>query len=248
MLNNSFSTQSFSHNSFFRRANLLAKALFYGADWGWNPTHTTSAITAAECFINQKNTFPNIESKLAKDPEASKIFTSVEFVEDMSKSWNLDELLQKYPVGTLGNEYVLFMKNLGFEPLTMNFSTNIPVTIRNIIGLGIRNHDIIHLLLGLYEVKRDKNNNTKYNITDYHEWVFLRWTEGQVHDKSEKLIISFLLFPSMVKAFCSFRLSEYKQAMAQGQLLASSSKDLNLMWLKPYFNLPIAEVKQLLVY
>ena len=124
----------------------------------------------------------------------------------------------------------------------MNFSENIPEQIRSILSLGIRNHDVIHLLFGLYEVKTDG----KLNISDYHEWLFLSWTASMVKDSGDRVIVDFLLFPSRIKAFFSFNLTRYNQAMAIGRELAKTSADLNLIWLKPYFGKPIEEVRQLL--
>ena len=141
-------SQPINQNNIFTRISLIFKALWFGIDWAWNPTYTNSALKAVESFMNQKNSYPNLQVMLDSNPEQKIVFSSPQFIEDMSKNWDFDQLQKKYPQGSLGYEYVGFMNQLGFKPLNMNFSDNIPINISSILKLGIRNHDIIHLLLG----------------------------------------------------------------------------------------------------
>lgn len=232
--------QPINKNSIFTRIKLIFKAFWFGIDWAWNPTHTYSAIIAVESFINQKNNYPNLQIMLDTNPKMSKTFSSLEFIEDMSKNWNFSKLRVEYSEGSLAVEYVKFMERLNFEPLDMNFSLNIPQEIQSILKLGIRNHDIIHLLFGLYQ----SNSDGKLDITDYHEWIFLSWTASMVRDFGDRLILDFLLFPSRIKAFLTFNSNHYNEAIAIGQELAKTSADLNLTWLKPYFGESIESVRQ----
>ena len=232
--------QPINQNNIFTRISLISKALWFGVDWAWNPTHTNSALKAVEFFMNQKNSYPNLQVMLDSNPEQKIVFSSSQFIEDMSKNWNFDQLQKQYLQGSLGYEYVDFMNQLGFKPLNMNFSDNIPSSISSILKLGIRNHDIIHLLFGLYQSRDDG----KLDITDYHEWIFLSWTVNMVKDSSDRAIVNLLLFPSRIKAFLIFDYSRYNQAMRIGSQLARTSVDLNLTWLTPYFSKSIELVRQ----
>jgi hypothetical protein len=105
----------------------------------------------------------------------------------MAQDWDFDKFLEDYKPATLGYEYASFMKRLGYESLHFVLADHIPELIRNIFKMGVRNHDVVHFLLGLYD-----NDNGKLIITDYHEWVFLGLTNAQV-GKSEKIVNLFLL-------------------------------------------------------
>ena len=232
--------QPINQNNIFTRVKLILQSLFWAFDWGWNPTHTNSALKAVESFMNQKNSYPNLQAMLDSNPEQKIVFSSSQFIEDISNNWDFDQLQKEYSQGSLGYEYVDFMNQLGFKPLNMNFSDNIPSSISSILKLGIRNHDIIHLLLGLYQSRDDG----KLDITDYHEWIFLSWTVNMVKDSSDRGIVNLLLFPSRIKALLTFDYSRYNQAMRIGSQLARTSVDLNLTWLTPYFDKPIELVRQ----
>jgi ubiquinone biosynthesis protein Coq4 len=224
------------NNSIIYRIKQTSKALFYGIDWGWNPTHTQSALYSVEGFLNQKKSYPKLESSLASG--AMPYLDDPEFVEDMNNVWDLQKMESMYPIGSLGSEYVKFMQNLGYGQLNYNLADHIPPKIKNFLKIGIKNHDLIHLLLGLYE-----NNNGKYNISDYHEWVFLSWTKS-LADPKEKGLVNFLLFPTKFKSWITFQSEKYKEAMKLGEKLSKTSKDLNTMWLKPYLSKPIDQVRQ----
>jgi ubiquinone biosynthesis protein Coq4 len=216
----------------------ILKAIAYGIDWGFNPTHTQSAIRAAELYINQKTNYPQIEAQIKKNPESLNQFQSVEFEQDMECSWDLKLFQSIYPKNSLGFEYSIFMEKLGYDTLQMNLSDKIPKTIRNILNLGVRNHDLVHFLFQLY----DTDSNGKLKITDYHEWVFLFYTIGNVA-KDQKFLPSILLFPSLIKATLTGRLKSYNKAKKIGTEM-SSAENLNLMWLKPYFDMPVEQVRQ----
>jgi ubiquinone biosynthesis protein Coq4 len=224
------------NNSLFYRFKQITKALYYGIDWGWNPTHTQSALYSVEGFLNQKLAYPALENALGNG--SLSFLDDLEFVEDMNTKWDLEKMKSQYPDGTLGNEYVKFMRNLGYSQLNYNLADHIPFKIKNFLKIGIKNHDLIHLLFGLYD-----NNDGKYNITDFHEWVFLSWTQS-LADPKEKGLVNFLLLPTKLKSILTFQSSKYKEAMNLGQKLAKTSKDLNTMWLKPYLSKPIEQVRQ----
>ncbi len=216
----------------------IGKAVLYALDWGWNPTHTQSAINSAELYLSQKTKFPQIEAMLTKNPKLAEQFNSLEFEKDMSQDWDMNVFLKTYNPESLGYEYAIFIKKLGFEVLNMNISESIPAKVRNILKLGIKNHDVIYFLFHLYK----KDDQGKITINDYHEWVFLFYTLGSVSG-SQKFIPNILLFPSLVKAFFSFRFSEYFKAKKIGTIM-SSAQNLNLIWLKPYFAKKVDEVMQ----
>ncbi len=222
---------------FFARFTLITQAFFYGLDWGFNPTHTQSAIRAAEIYLNQKTEYPQINAMIAKSPELLEEYNSAEFINDMAQSWDLNSFQKTYSQDTLGHEYSVFMQKLGFKPLSMNLSDSIPTMIRNILKLGVRNHDIVHFLFGLYDT--DKDN--KLVINDYHEWIFLFYTMGAV-TKEQKVLPRLLLFPSLIKAFFTFRYSQFQKAKKIGTIM-SSAQNLNLMWLKPYFHKSVKQVR-----
>ena len=225
-------------NNLATRIFTIGKAIFYALDWGWNPTHTQSAINSAELYLSQKTKFPQIEAMLAKNPKLAEQFNSSEFEQDISHDWDLKLFLKEYNSGSLGCEYAIFINKLGFEILNMNISESIPAKVRNILKLGIKNHDVIHFLFQLYDI--DDQGNLAIN--DYHEWVFLFYALGSVSG-SQKFLPNILLFPSLIKAFFSFRLSEYFKAKKIGTTM-SSAKNLNLIWLKPYFAKTVEDVRQ----
>ena len=225
-------------NNLATRIYKIGKAIVYALDWGWNPTHTQSAINSAELYLSQKTNFPQIEAMLAKNPKLAEHFNSPKFEQDMSQDWDLNTFLEEYNPGSLGYEYAIFINKLGFEVLSMNISESIPTKVRNILKLGIKNHDVIHFLFHLY----DQDYQGNVTINDYHEWVFLFYTLGSVSG-SQKFLPNILLFPSLIKAFFSFRLSEYFKAKKIGTIM-SSAQNLNLMWLKPYFAKTVDVVRQ----
>jgi hypothetical protein len=216
----------------------ILKAISYGIDWGFNPTHTQSAIRAAEIYLNQKTKYPQIEAQIKKDPESLKQYQSTEFENDMNTNWDLKSFQSIYPQGTLAFEYSVFMEKLGYDTLQMNLSEKIPSMIRNILKLGVRNHDLVHFLFELY----DTDDDGKLKITDYHEWVFLFYTIGSVV-KDQKFLPSILLFPSLIKATLTGRLGLYNKAKKIGTEM-TTAENLNLMWLKPYFDMPVEQVRQ----
>jgi hypothetical protein len=120
----------------------------------------------------------------------------------------------------------------------MNLSEKIPSVIRNILKLGVRNHDLVHFLFELY----DTDNDGKLKITDYHEWVFLFYTIGNVA-KDQKFLPSILLFPSFIKAILTGRIESYNKAKKIGTEM-SIAENLNLIWLKPCFDKSIQQVRQ----
>jgi hypothetical protein len=80
------------------------KAIGYGIDWGFNPTHIQSTIRVAELYINQKTSYPQIEAQIKKNHESQKQFQSVEFEQDMKSSWDLKSFQSVYPKNSLGFE------------------------------------------------------------------------------------------------------------------------------------------------
>ena len=218
----------------------LCKAIFYALDWGFNPTHTKSAIQAAEIYLNNKTKYPQIEAMMNKNPEIYNQLNSPEFADDMSKPWNITTFKQTYGKGTLGYDYAIFMEQLGFEALGFNLSDTIPVNIRNILNLGVRNHDLVHFLFGLY----DADSQGNLVISDFHEWIFLFYTTGTVAS-GQKFLPNILLFPSFLKALFTGNRKRFFEARTIGAKM-SGAANLNLMWLKPYFNSPKEEVMNLL--
>jgi hypothetical protein len=216
----------------------ILKAICYGIDWGFNPTHTQSAIRAAEIYLNQKIKYPQIEAQIQKDPESLKQYQSAEFEADMNTNWDLKSFQSIYPAGSLAFEYSVFMQKLGYDTLQMNLSEKIPPVVRNILKLGVRNHDLVHFLFELY----DTDDDGMLEITDYHEWIFLYYTMGAVSER-QNIIPKMLLFPSFIKAIFTGRLGLYRKAKRIGTLM-SSAENLNLMWLKPYFDKPVQQVRQ----
>jgi ubiquinone biosynthesis protein Coq4 len=206
-------------------------------DWGINPTHTNSALVAAQSFLNAKKSYPRIMNMFEAHPEIKVELESAEFEQDMSQDWDFDKFLVDYKPGTLGYEYASFMKSLNYESLHFDLADHIPPLIKNIFKMGVRNHDVVHFLLGLYD-----NDNGKLGIRDYHEWVFLGWTNAQV-GKSERIVDLFLL-PSRIKSFITLRKSEFDQSQKLGKIMTKNSKDLNQIWLKPYFHLSVDEARK----
>jgi ubiquinone biosynthesis protein Coq4 len=223
-------------NIFIQTKNVL-NIVGHAIDWGMNPTHTKSALIAAESFLNAKKSYPRIMDMFDAHPEIKAELESPEFAQDMSQDWNFDKFLVDYKPGTLGYEYASFMKSLNYESLHFDLADHIPSLIKNIFKMGVRNHDVVHFLLGLYD-----NDNGKLGIRDYHEWVFLGWTNAQV-GKSERIVDLFLL-PSKVKSFLTFRKSEFDKSQKLGTIMAKKSKDLNQIWLKPYFDLPVDDARK----
>jgi ubiquinone biosynthesis protein Coq4 len=223
----------------FQRLKNTTKIIINTIDWGFNPTHTKSALVAAESFLNAKKSYPRIMAMFDAHPEIKAELESNEFAQDMAQDWDFDKFLEDYKPATLGYEYATFMKQLGYESLYFDLADHIPELIRNIFKMGVRNHDVVHFLLGLYD-----NDNGKLNITDYHEWVFLGWTNAQV-GKSEKIVSLFLL-PSKIKSFLTFRKSEFDQSQKLGEIMAKNSKDLNQIWLKPYFDMSVNDARKAL--
>jgi ubiquinone biosynthesis protein Coq4 len=113
----------------------LSQMAYYSTDWGFNPTHTESAIKALEIFLNSKKDYPRIKEMFERNPELKRQFESQEFVEDMSLNWDLEKLKTNYSAGTLGYEYAVFMQKLGFEPLSIKLSEHIPTLIQNLFRL-----------------------------------------------------------------------------------------------------------------
>jgi ubiquinone biosynthesis protein Coq4 len=225
--------------SFLSQIPKAFRILFYAIDWGFNPTHTNSALIAAESFLNAKKSYPRIMDMFDAHPEIKAELESEEFAKDMAQDWDFDKFLIEYKPGTLGYEYATFMKTLNYQTLHFNLGDHIPELIRNIFKMGVRNHDVVHFLLGLYD-----NNNGKLGITDFHEWVFLGWTNAQV-GKAEKIVDLFLL-PSKIKSFLTFRKSEFDKSQKLGAIMAKNSKDLNQIWLKPYFSMSVEEARKAL--
>jgi ubiquinone biosynthesis protein Coq4 len=214
----------------------LPKMVYYSADWGFNPTHTESAIKALEIFLNSKKDYPRIKEMFNKNPELKTQFESQGFVDDMSQNWDLEGLKSQYPAGTLGHEYAVFMQKLGFEPLSINLNENIPPLIQNLFRLSVRNHDLIHFLFGLYDFESEK-----LSIVDFHEWVFLVWA-NEVGSERQK-VVDLLLMPSRLKSKFSNEKRNFTLAEKIGKGLAKTSDDINLIWMKPNFGMQIQEVR-----
>ena len=220
-------------------ANLweTTKAIFFGLDWGFNPTHTQSAIRAAEIFLSGQKNHPGIDKIINESFNESNGFAWNEFQRDMDTPWDLQKFLIDYPKDSVGYEYAIFMNKLGYGTLSMNLAASVSPKVRSIIGLGVRNHDLVHFLFDLYDTDKDG----KLSINDYHEWVFLFYTLGVVGQESATLP-KILLIPSQIKAFVTFRYSEFQKAKKIGNTL-SSAQNLNLMWLKPYFHKSVEQVR-----
>jgi ubiquinone biosynthesis protein Coq4 len=214
----------------------LSQMAYYSTDWGFNPTHTESAIKALEIFLNSKKDYPRIKEMFERNPELKRQFESQEFVEDMSLNWDLEKLKTNYSAGTLGYEYAVFMQKLGFEPLSIKLSEHIPTLIQNLFRLSVRNHDLIHFLFGLYDI-----NNEELSIVDFHEWIFLVWA-NEVGAERQK-VVDLLLLPSRFKSQFSRDKRDFKLAEKIGKELAKTSHDINLIWMKPNFGLQIQEVR-----
>ncbi len=131
------------------RASQLTKSFVYAADWSFNPTHTDSALIAVESFVNQKTRFPKLEESLRVNPGASSFLDDPEFAKDMESDWVLSDFKNKYDIGSLGYEYAVFMQKLGYKQLQFNLANHISPKIQNYIKMGLKNHDLIHLLFGL---------------------------------------------------------------------------------------------------
>ena len=156
----------------------------------------------------------------------------------MQKDWNIQEFKIKYLPGTLGYEYALFMENLGFSPLEFNLAKHIPDKMQNFIKLGVKNYDLVHLLFGLYDIKKGS-----YKIIVFHEWIFIHWEISHANSK-ENGLLKLLTFPLKFIAFITFKNCDYSQAQKLGQQLAQNSADLNTIFLNPYFDMNIDDVRQ----
>jgi ubiquinone biosynthesis protein Coq4 len=215
------------------------KAIFYGLDWGFNPTKTQSAIRAAEIFLSNQKDHSTIQKLIDNNFKESDTFAWDEFQRDMTNDWDLELFLQEYPQDSLGYEFAVFMKNLGYKTLKLNLSDNVPVEVRSVIDLSVRNHDVIHLLFGLYNTSSDG----KLSIDDYHEWIFLFYTLLTIPSSKSTVLINFLLFPSQIKAFFTFRYSDFQKARKIGAAM-SVAQNVNQTWLKPYLAQPIEQVRK----
>jgi ubiquinone biosynthesis protein Coq4 len=71
----------------------------------------------------------------------------------------------------------------------------------------------------------------------------LNWTVAKA-DPSEQKLVKVLLFPTRLVAFLTFRTNKYNQSITIAKQLASTSKDINNIWLTPYFDNPIDEVRK----
>jgi ubiquinone biosynthesis protein Coq4 len=220
--------------SFLQRIKCVVLALYYGMRWAWNPLDTMSAIKAVELYFSQKISFPKIKTLLQ---DKNSVFNSKEFCDDMQTPYDLTKIQEQYLPGTLGFEYAKFMNELGFSPLKVDIPSTLPSHLANQLRLGFANHDMYHLLYGLYEVK-----NNKPNIQVFHEWVFLAITINQ--SLENPLVAKFLLYPGFIKSFLTFDLSNYNRAKSIGKTLAQSPTDLNHTWLRPLFDKPIEQVRQ----
>jgi hypothetical protein len=55
------------------------KIILNTIDWGFNPTHTKSALIAAESFLNAKKSYPRIMAMFEAHPEIKAELESKEF-------------------------------------------------------------------------------------------------------------------------------------------------------------------------
>jgi ubiquinone biosynthesis protein Coq4 len=226
----------------FQKIQKFTVMLYYSIDWGWNPTHTESALRAVELFLNSKKSYPRITKMFDENPELKKEFESEEFSGDMSNQWDLNKLRKEYPVGTLGYEYADFMTRLGFHQLDFNLEPHVPKVVQNIFRLGVKNHDIVHLLFGLYD-----DVDGKLGIRDFHEYVFLSWVIESAKKEIENVDVSiakFLLLPARIKSFLTLESSEFHQALKLGKELSKTSHNLNQIWLKKDFGMSVAQVRE----
>jgi hypothetical protein len=138
------------------RFSQILKSVIYGFDWALNPTRTKSALMAIEAFMNQKTNYPKLQKILKDNSHEVAFLDSKEFQDDMQQNWNLVELKNKHKIGSLGYEYSVFMEQLGYAQLQFELANHIPSKIQNYIKMGIKNHDLVHLLFGLYEEQNGK--------------------------------------------------------------------------------------------
>jgi hypothetical protein len=156
--------------------------------------------------------------------------------EELKKVWKWNDFVNNYPENSLGNDFGKFMINLGFGNIIINFDKSVPELLCNSFRLGAKNHDFIHLLLGLYDYE-----NGKYSISEFHEWVFLAYT--MCYQKDNFMIRMFDL-PIKLKAFIKGEYHIFQKAKFLGTKLAKCPIDLNSHWLIPYFDKPIEQVRQ----
>jgi ubiquinone biosynthesis protein Coq4 len=215
--------------------------LIYGLQWGWNPTDTAIAIKMVETFFNgaldRENLILSEKMRRMYSSTLDKEFENHHFHSDLNTEYDL-KMLSGYPDESLGKEYYLFMTNLGYEPLHFKIKNTHKYLSQALVSLAAKNHDLIHLLYGLYDI----TPQGKYVITDSHEYSFLAMTASQQPEKH--IVPLIMLFVPRIKAFLSGKYDEFGIAIKKGKRMGQFSADLNMTWLTPYLKEDITEVRR----